>query len=154
MGEQGSQRGERGRADDAVAVTVQALLGVLAASAAVVGGWAQAAPASFYSDFPGLRRTWVSLDGPYNEHLIRDVGGLNLALAAVTAAAAYSAVRALAAVVSAAWLLCGAPHLAYHALHLEPFGTVDAVGQVIALAVQVAIPAYVLIESGTRPSDR
>lgn len=96
---------------------------------------------------------WVSLDGPYNEHLIRDVGGLNLALAAVTAAAAYAAVRALAAVVSAG-LLGGGPHLAYHAMHLEPFGTVDAVGQVMALSVQVAIPAYVLIESGTSPSDR
>ena len=42
-------------------------------------GELRAAP--FYDDFPGLGRSWVAADGPYNEHLVRDVGALNLALA-------------------------------------------------------------------------
>jgi hypothetical protein len=39
-------------------------------------------------DFPGAGRSWVAPDGPFNEHLARDVGVLNLALAVVTIAAA------------------------------------------------------------------
>ena len=64
-------------------------LGILAAAALVVGAWAQFAPASFYTSFPG-GRGWVAVDGPYNEHLIRDIGGLNLALAVMALAAARS----------------------------------------------------------------
>lgn len=45
----------------------------------IVGLWAQFFPQEFYDHFPGLG-VWVAGDGPYNEHLIRDVGGLNLAL--------------------------------------------------------------------------
>ena len=56
------------------------LAGVLAVTAAVVGTWAAAFPMSFYNDFPGFRRGWVSTLSPYSEHLIRDVGALYLAL--------------------------------------------------------------------------
>ena len=59
-------------------------LAILAVNAALLGGWALVAPASFYRSFPGGGRSWVSIDGPYNEHLLRDVGGLNLALLVLT----------------------------------------------------------------------
>ncbi|HTO00773.1 MAG TPA: hypothetical protein VL068_08885, partial [Microthrixaceae bacterium] len=62
-------------------------LGYLALNSLVVGIWAQFAPRSFYDDFPGFGAVWVAVDGPYNEHLVRDVGGLNLALAVVLIAA-------------------------------------------------------------------
>lgn len=52
----------------------------LALSFLPIGIWAQFWPQSFYNDFPGLGRAWVRIDGPFNEHLIRDVGGLNLGL--------------------------------------------------------------------------
>ena len=53
-----------------------------------VGTWATFFPRSFYDDFPaGSGHAWVAADGPYNEHLVRDVGALNLALAAVAIAA-------------------------------------------------------------------
>ena len=45
-----------------------------------IRGLGTPSPQSFYDDFPGLGRAWVSVDGPYNEHLVRDVGALNLAL--------------------------------------------------------------------------
>ena len=42
------------------------------------------APRSFFVDFP-LGRGWISHQGdPYNEHLVRDVGALFLALIVVT----------------------------------------------------------------------
>ncbi len=56
---------------------------VVAAGTGGVGLWAQAVPRSFYDDFPGMGRMWVAVDGPYNQHLVRDVGGLNLGLAFV-----------------------------------------------------------------------
>jgi hypothetical protein len=60
---------------------------LLAGVASLVGVWAQFFPQSFYTSFPNGRGRWVAVDGPYNEHLVRDVGGLNLALAVVTVVA-------------------------------------------------------------------
>lgn len=44
-----------------------------------IGLWQQLAPRSFYDSFPGFGRTWVSPDGPFTEHLVRDIGGRPLA---------------------------------------------------------------------------
>jgi hypothetical protein len=55
---------------------------------------------------------------PYNEHLMRDVGALNLATALVLAVAA---------------------------LNLEHFPAGDAVAQTAALAVGVLVPAALLV---------
>ncbi|WP_109639388.1 hypothetical protein [Lentzea atacamensis] len=44
------------------------------------GVWAAAFPLSFYNDFPGPGLHWVAALSPYNEHLARKVGALNLAL--------------------------------------------------------------------------
>ena len=68
---------------------IRIALGYLAFVSLEVGIWAQFAPRSFYDDFPGLGRAWVRVDGPFNEHLVRDVGGLNLALAAAVLAIAH-----------------------------------------------------------------
>jgi hypothetical protein len=122
----------------------------LAASAALLGVWAQFAPVSFYTDFPGLRRFWVSLDGPYNEHLIRDVGGLNLALAVLTAAATIHGRARLARLAAVCWLFFSVPHFVYHATHLGPFGAIDATAQVLSLALQVAAPLWVLLTTPAR----
>ena len=62
---------------------VSGLLGFFVLFGLGVGGWQTLAPASFYTDFPGAGRHWVSVDGPYNEHLLRDVGQGNLALGVV-----------------------------------------------------------------------
>lgn len=53
---------------------------VLAVPAAYVGGWALLAPRSFFTSFPGLGYHWLVVDGPFNAHLVRDVGALYLAL--------------------------------------------------------------------------
>jgi hypothetical protein len=119
-------------------------LAYLAVSGALVGVWAGFAPRAFYDDFPGLGRVWVSVDGPYNEHLVRDVGELNLALVVVTAVAAVSLGTLLVRAVLAGWLVYSVPHLVYHLRNMEPFATDDQVSIGASLAL-VPVLAVVLL---------
>lgn len=120
------------------------LLGLLALGALVVGAWAQFAPRSFYSSFPGGGRSWVSVDGPFNEHLVRDIGGLNLALALLTIAAAVSLGRGLVRTAGGAWVVYGLPHLAYHAVHLAPLAAADRLANVVVLGGTVVLGLLLL----------
>lgn len=117
---------------------------VLAGSSFVVGAWAQAFPRSFFDDFPGLGRTWVAVDGPFNEHLVRDVGGLNLGLAFVALVALVSGSVLVARAAGGAALLYGVPHLLYHATHLDGFDTVDKVAMLGSLSM-AALAAVLVI---------
>lgn len=119
----------------------RAALLVLAAGALAVGGWAQIAPASFHASFP-FDRAWVATDGPFNEHLIRDVGGLNLALCVLTTVAVVRMRPDLVRLAAVVTLVFSAPHLAYHALHLDPFGVVDVTGMLLSLGLSVVLPAW------------
>jgi hypothetical protein len=124
-------------AGDPVTLLRRLGLVVVAAGAAVVGVWAQAFPRSFYADFPAMGRVWVAVDGPYNEHLVRDVGGLQLALAFTAVLALLTGSVLLARAAGAGALISGVPHLLYHATHLDPFDTTDSVTMLIALSVAV-----------------
>jgi lysylphosphatidylglycerol synthetase-like protein (DUF2156 family) len=121
-------------------------LAVLAVPALMIGFWAAFAPRSFYDDFPGLGRTWVAPDGPYNEHLVRDVGELNLALAVITIVALVVLGPALVRAVLAGWIVYSVPHLVYHLRHMQPFGTDDqvSIGASLALVPIVAIALLVI----------
>jgi hypothetical protein len=124
-------------------VSVRAGLGILAALQAVVGVWALLAPVSFYTSFPAAGHGWVALLPPYNEHLIRDVGELSLALTVVLAAAAVSGQRLLSAVAVCALAVYAVPHAVYHALHLEGFPTGDAVAQMVGIGLHLALVGVV-----------
>jgi hypothetical protein len=138
----------------------QAVAGLLAVSAAVVGGWAEFAPRSFYHSFPGFGRHWVSRVGPYNEHLIRDVGGLYLALLVITVWALLRALPEMLRMTGGGWLVFNVAHIAFHAGHLDGFSTGDKVGQVVALAVAVGLAVLLVLPDGagsptlTRPAVR
>ncbi len=121
------------------------LLGVLALLGLYVGLWATVFPASFHASFPGPFSAWVAADGPYNEHLVRDVGTLNLALAAASAAAARYRDRGPGLVVAAAWIVYSVPHLGYHLHHLGGLGAVDAVAQVVALGSTLVLAVPLLL---------
>ena len=74
-------------------------------------------PRSFFDDFP-LGRGWVvGAGGPYNEHLVRDVGVLFVALMVATAWTAWT--RAGDRALAAAWIIQGVAHLGFHAAHLH-----------------------------------
>lgn len=124
---------------------LRVLLVLLAAPAAAVGGWAVFAPRGFYDDFPGLGGGWVRPDGPYNEHLVRDVDGLYLALVLVTVAAAVTLGPVLVRAAGSAWLLQGALHLAYHARHLAPFSVANGAAMVTSVASVPALAGAVLL---------
>ena len=119
--------------------------GALTASAVYVGGWASLAPRSFYDSFPGFNRMWVGGDGPYNEHLIRDVGGLYLALAITGVLALAWRDRRTTLLLGAAWTVFAVPHLAYHLHHLGGMDTVDIVGNVVALGGTLVLALVLLV---------
>lgn len=133
-------------------MTMVQKIGVIAIAGAsgLVGLWAQLFPRSFYDDFPGMGRTWVALDGPFNEHLVRDVGGLNLALAVVAGSALPFRSPLLARVAGAAALVCGLPHLLYHATHVDDFGTGDAAAMLVSLTLNVCAATLALTPSTNR----
>ena len=76
---------------------VRLMLWLLAIANLGVGLQAAFTPRSFYDDFP-FGRGWIAMDGPYNEHLVRDVGTLNLALVVLAFAALVVSTRVLARV--------------------------------------------------------
>lgn len=130
-------------------------LGYLAILSLEIGVWAQFAPRSFYDHFPGLGRAWVAVNGPYNEHLVRDVGGLNLALASVLIAAMVTLSRPTIVAASIASLLYGVPHLVYHIANTDGLATSDIAISLGGLALFAAIPiALIAISPGVaRMSD-
>ncbi|NEK86507.1 hypothetical protein GCU60_12195 [Blastococcus saxobsidens] len=131
------------------------LLWILVLLGCYVGLWATFFPASFHESFPGPLSSWVAADGPYNEHLVRDVGTFNLALAAASAMAARYRDRGPAVVVAIAWIVYSVPHLGYHLHHLGGLGALDAVAQVIALGSTLVLAVPLLLpERGSSPVDR
>ncbi len=122
-------------------------LGYLALISVEVGVWAQFAPRSFYDHFPGLGRAWVRIDGPFNEHLVRNVGGLNLGLAAVLIAALITLSRPLIVAASVASLLYGVPHVVYHIFNTGELATGDVVVSVGGLALFAAVPIALIVAS-------
>ncbi|MFL6077047.1 MAG: hypothetical protein ACJ73S_26945 [Mycobacteriales bacterium] len=123
---------------------LRAGLAFLAAAQGLVGLVQLLLPRVFYDDFPARSHPWVAMLPPYNEHLMRDVGALNLATALVLAVAAVHPETVLVRTALAAALMFAVPHLAFHVTHLEHFQVGDAVAQTAALAVGVLIPAALL----------
>ena len=135
--------------NDRLRVGLRVVLVALALPGASVGLWATLAPRSFYDDFPGGGREWIAPDGPFNEHLVRDVGALNLALVVLTIAAAALLIRSLVVVAALGWLVYGVPHVVYHARHLDPFESADAVAITSSLAL-VPVLAVVALGLGAK----
>ena len=117
---------------------------------ALVGFWAAFAPRSFYTDFPGAGRHWISPDGPYNQHLVRDVGELSLALFAVMVVALVTLSIPLVRAALLAVIVNGVLHVVYHARHLDPFSSSDGAAVIGSLVLAPIIAVVLLVL--TRPS--
>ncbi|GAA5156890.1 hypothetical protein GCM10023321_33770 [Pseudonocardia eucalypti] len=107
----------------------------------VIGVWQLLAPRSFFEDFPLSEHPWVALLGPYNQHLVVDVGAFNLAMALLLGWAAVVLQRQLTLAALASGLVFGALHLGFHATHLEHFPTADAVSQTVGLVAWLLLLA-------------
>jgi hypothetical protein len=111
----------------------------LAFSTAVIGVQGTVAPRSFYDGFP-FGRGWVELLPPYNEHLIRDVGGFYLAFTILFVWAAVTLARSLVVPLCVAWIVFSLVHGVFHALHLDGFSTGDAIAELVGLAAVLVLP--------------
>jgi hypothetical protein len=123
---------------------VRALVLALGVPLAAIGAWALVAPSSFYEDFPGGGRHWVSALGPYNEHMTRDFGSLYLGLGLLLVFAAVVLERRLVQGALGALLVFSVPHFVYHATELEAMSTGDNVANMTTLALSVVVPLVLL----------
>jgi hypothetical protein len=132
---------------------IRGCLLVLAVSALAVGLWALLVPRSFYDDFPLPGRAWVSTLGPYNEHLVRDVGALNLALGVLLVVAAVVLERRLVQASLVAYLAYAVPHFIFHVSTGHAFPLGDNIANLITLGFAVLLPLVLLVLVG-RPGGR
>ena len=121
---------------------------VLAATPISVGLWALFLPRSFFDDFPASGRHWVSSLPPYNEHLVRDVGALNLALGVLLATAAILLGRRLVRVSLAVWLIYAVPHFVFHLTEFDVLSFGDALANSVTLGVAVLLPLILFVLAG------
>ena len=117
----------------------------------VLGVWALFLPRSFYDTFPAPGHAWVALLPPYNEHLLRDFGALNLAMVVVLGAATAGIERRLTFTALAAAITVEVPHMIFHTTHMQNFPLLDATVQTILLTVIMAIPIALLIPAWRLP---
>jgi hypothetical protein len=120
-------------------------LAIIAIGYLPVGLWATFAPRSFYDNFPGLGHHWVRGDPPFNQHLVTDVGGLNLALGAIAVVALIALTPMLVRATALGALLYEVPHALFHAQHLDHIG--NTTDQVLAMGsfVLVILSAIALL---------
>jgi hypothetical protein len=134
---------ETGETSPHLLVRVGCLL--LAAVSAELGVWAAFFPRHFFFHFPGSGRAWVSADGPYNQHLVRDFGQYNLAFAILLIGAAVLASTQVRRLVLVAYVVQAVPHLVYHARHLSIYRSSDQVLNMVSLGLNVALPLVLLV---------
>jgi hypothetical protein len=148
------------RQEDMRTRSKQVVAAVLALSAAVVGVWAAAMPHSFYRSFPSPGHHWVSVLGPYNEHMTRDVGGLYLALLVISVWSVLRPRSESLRITGAAWVVFSVPHLVFHLGHLDMFDAVDQWGNAVSLAGTLILALLLLLPtsdsraSGPATSER
>ncbi|MEO6090747.1 MAG: hypothetical protein ABIQ18_47360 [Umezawaea sp.] len=130
----------------------RATLLVLATTAALVGTWAYSAPEHWHATFPGFGHHWLPPLGPYNHHLVKDVGALYLALLALSLAAAWRAADTFTVrLAGTAWTVFNSLHLVFHLQHLGVYEPVDQALNVITLSLVTIAGAVLLLPGGTVP---
>jgi hypothetical protein len=120
--------------------------GLLAVAATPLTGgiWALLLPRAFYDGFPLPGAGWVSNLGPYNEHLIRDYGALNLGLSVMLVAAALVLERRLLWVALTSWLVFEVPHFVFHLGQTHHFSAGSNLAQLGGLAFLIVLPLVLL----------
>ena len=126
----------------------------VAATPLAGGIWALLFPRAFYEGFPLPGSGWVSTLGPYNEHLVRDYGALNLAMAVLLLAAAVLLERRLAQITLVTWLVFEVPHFVFHLGQTHHFSPGSNVAQLCGLALLIMLPLVLLFLLPQRVAGR
>lgn len=129
------------------------LLAFLSLTSVFVGGWAYFAPGHFHNNFPGFGMRWLPVFGPFNEHLVKDVGAMYLGLA-VLSVLAMVVVRnkTLVVVAAGAWTTFNLLHLVYHVQMLHMLGPRDQVVSMVSLWA-LLLASLALFMPAKRTSD-
>jgi len=98
----------------------------------------------FYEIFPLPGRHWISILGPYNEHLVWDYGANNLGFGVLLAAAAVLLERPLIQVALVSWLAFAVPHFIFHLTQTHHFSRFDNVTQLSSLGFVALLPIVLL----------
>src|SRR3712207_6643849 len=117
---------------------------IVAATPLAGGLWALLFPRAFYYDFPLPGSGWVSTLGPYNEHLVRDYGALNLGMAVLLVATAVLLERRLVQVALLSWLVFEVPHFIFHVGQTHHFSPGSNLSQLGGLAFLIVLPLVLL----------
>ena len=113
------------------------------------GVWALFMPQEFYHHFPGFGLVWVAIDGPYNEHLIRDVGGFFIALAALCLLTLIRPRWVAARATAICLLMFNGPHLWYHLQHLHMLPPIERIGLAASLSLTALLVLLLLWQRPT-----
>lgn len=109
---------------------------------AATGLWMLFLPRSFYDHVLG-----VSALPPFNEHLMRDLGGVYLAISVVLGVSAASMERRLVRTALAAYLVVSVSHLIFHATHHGGTTAAEATVLTTSLVLLVLVPSVLLLLS-------
>ena len=98
--------------------------------------WPLVSPTGFYDNFPGGNYHWIDINGPYNEHFLRDFGALNAALLVVVGFAIWKMTPSLLQAAGLALAVYALPHAIYHLNHLDVYKSSEKVMAVAPLVLQ------------------
>jgi len=116
---------------------IQVLLGINFVVLLPLAVWPLASPQGFYDNFPGGGFHWIDINGPYNEHFIRDFGALNAALAVVVGFALWKLTTGLVQAAGVALAVYALPHAIYHLAHLDVYESSEKLVAVAPLVLQI-----------------
>jgi hypothetical protein len=134
----------------------RSLVIVLGFLTATLGVWAGFAPVSFYRDgpIPLFDTNWVSMLPPYNEHLVRDYGFMNLGMTVIFVVAAITLSPAMVRTGAGALFVFGAPHTLFHSFHLDHMSTTDAITQTVTTSVLTVLLPWLVFWMAGRLNPR
>ncbi|MEY2418777.1 MAG: hypothetical protein QOG90_1457 [Actinomycetota bacterium] len=133
---------------------VQVLLGFNLVTLLPLAVWPLASPRNFYDKFPGGPYHWIDINGPYNEHFLRDFGALNAALVVILIFALWKPTTSLLQATGLALAVYALPHAIYHLSHLDVYKSSEKFIATAPLVLQFVMGLAVVWLSSARTSLR
>jgi hypothetical protein len=133
---------------------IQVLLGLNLVSLLPLAIWPLVSPRGFYNTFPGGSYHWIDINGPYNEHFLRDFGALNAALIVVIIFALWKPATSLLQATGLAIAVYALPHAIYHLSHLDVYKSSEKFIATAPLVLQIFMGLAIFWLSTTRSTDQ
>ncbi|HVT77627.1 MAG TPA: hypothetical protein VHD87_11410 [Acidimicrobiales bacterium] len=131
---------------------IQVLLGINLVTLLPLAVWPLVSPRGFYDNFPGGPYHWIDINGPYNEHFLRDFGALNAALVVVLVFALWKPTTSLLQAAGLALAVYALPHAIYHLSHLDVYKSSEKFIATAPLVLQFVMGLVVAGLSSARPA--